>query len=633
MGIWSRFKKHPALEMDEPVEDTAIDETGAAERFCRSETLRFPVGDDWQLAYSTADRSAQIVPSHLTALLDHCQKFKTLDEHLDDYLDAFPAVEPELVYDQLSELVESGLLVSETALLKICREAPRTQEQPDSGITALGVITNDRIESLQQCLAGFIENTRQHGRANNFVVMDDTRSAQNRNETRQMLVALKSRYKVEILYGGMEEKRRFAEALTATGEIPAEVVEFALFDTEQCGCSIGANRNALMLDTVGEMVFSADDDSLCRIAASPEATQDELTLDESGRFMKFWFFPERDVALQSVPLVDEDVLKIHEQLLGRSLSNCVAAYADTSRLTFETVNARQLGSIKSGLGKVLLTFTGVIGDSGLPAPVHYLFMNEESRERLVQSSAAYRSALTSREILRIVDRTYISRHGWSAAGVFGFDNRSLLPPFMPVQRGEDDLFGFTFRACFSDGYFGFLPRAILHSPPERRHYSPDSMVEHTSSLRTYDIILACLTSFNVWHGMMDEEQRLQALGQHLMRLGSLAQEDFEEFVRMNLWRMQSDYISFAEAYLQAKAYSPAFWANDVVRQIETLRKAIPREDFIVPRDLLEQHGPAEARKLARRLVFKFGQLLDCWPRMVQTARSLRAQGRRLATTL
>ncbi len=631
MSIWSRRKNHPVSEVAElAIDSNVVGDTAVSDRFRRTDTVGFSVGDNLQLIYSMLDRSPRIISSQLFDLLDHCQEFKTLDDLANDYLRSYQAGEPKLIKEQLSELVEAGLLISEAALFKLIRECPGSQNSAE-GIASIGVTTRNRIDSLHSCLESYIQNKKKYGRANDFVVMDDSELPKTRSYTRQMLSVLKSNYDVDILYSGLEEKMRFAEAIAANRDLPPETVKFALLDPEQCGCSIGANRNRLLLHTIGDMIFCADDDTLCRVVDSPRS-KEGLALDSSGNFMQFWFFPDRESMLQS-DFLDRDVLKSHELLLGRSLKNCLSTVADHSQLTFDMVSTRQIRGIQSGLGKVLATLNGMVGDSGIPAPVHYLLLDGDSRQRLTQSKAIYRSALTSREVLRVVDRLYISDKGWCATGALGLDNRLLLPPFMPVQRGEDDLFGFTMRACFSDGYFGYLPQAILHSPLERRTYPPESIQDFASSLRTHDIVLACITSFNVWPSMMSIKERLGALGRHLTELGSMTLPDFEEFVRINLWRMQSDYISFMEAHLQSHDSSPQFWAHDVEELIDTLRKAMEGQDYVVPQDLLEDRGLDEARKLSQRLVLNFGQLLCWWPEIVEAARDLRAQGQRLAAPI
>ena len=49
---------------------------------------------------------------------------------------------------------------------------------------------------------------------------------------------------------------------------------------------------------------------------------------------------------------------------------------------------------------------------------------------------------------------------------FGLDNRVLLPPFFPVQRNSDGIFGLMLQKSTWHGT-AFLPSVLLHAPPPR----------------------------------------------------------------------------------------------------------------------------------------------------------------------
>ena len=81
-----------------------------------------------------------------------------------------------------------------------------------------------------------------------------------------------------------------------TIEFTADVIEFALFDPEGCGMTAGANRNALLLHSVGDMVLSVDDDTVCSVAESPRL-RDGLALSSGANPTDFRFFPDREAAV------------------------------------------------------------------------------------------------------------------------------------------------------------------------------------------------------------------------------------------------------------------------------------------------------------------------------------------------
>src|SRR5688572_29145794 len=142
-----------------------------------------------------------------------------------------------------------------------------------------------------------------------------------------MLASLKDQYHVNISYGGLDEKLVFANELMRYGDVPAEVVNFALFDVEKCGCSIGANRNALLLHTAGNLLLSVDDDTLCRVGTASQTTN-RIAFESRLDPRDMWFFPTRAAALDSVVKVQKDVLGIHEELLGKSTGSIFSQYGE-----------------------------------------------------------------------------------------------------------------------------------------------------------------------------------------------------------------------------------------------------------------------------------------------------------------
>lgn len=644
MGIWARLKKRPQ-EKFEPLETTHTGEPedfqSAAthpERYYPSATAKYSLNDDSYLAYSFYYRRAEVLPAHEIELLDYCESLKTIDQHAEACADAIglstdgrDAAQIVEVKDQLSALVAAGFLVSENALMEMCQRTASESKLPPK-IASLGVVTCNRIDSLERCLTSYMQNCRTFGRTNDFVVMDDSQSAETRGAARHMLRELKKNFNVDISYAGLEEKMSFAQELIAAGDLPPEAVNFALFDETGIGFSGGKNRNALFLQTAGDMIFSTDDDAVCRLAAAPEYRDEDAFGDEEQGGMKWWFFPDRETALESTEFVEEDVLGIHEVLLGKDLSTCITTFGEIELLDFQQLDPQSFSFLRSGGGRVLVTFTGLIGDSGAPRPAILRSLDPDSSQRLEELQSDHLAALRSREILRLVVRPRVGRKTYINSTALAYDNREVLPPFVPVLRGEDSIFGSTLNACFDDALYGDLPRAILHAPMETRSYSSNALQESALGVWPSGIMLACISSKSFWPGMRDGPERLCLLGQHLIEIGCMPLPDFEEFVRIRVLQMISDHIQTVEAQLEYYGAS-GDWADEVHDYVENLRAALLRPEYVVPVDLRQGRSLDEARRLSQHLVLRFGQLLDVWPEMVETAKSLRARGHRLTTTI
>jgi len=282
---------------------------------------------------------------------------------------------------------------------------------------------------------------------------------------------------------------------------------------------------------------------------------------------------------------------------------------------------------------VAITLNGLVGDSGMASPRYYLSLAGASREHLVASPSVYRSAFRSREVLRTVRRPTFSAGPFCMTTFLGFDNRMLLPPFFPVQRNSDGIFGLLLQKCVEGSRVAFLPSALLHRPVAPRAFAPDEIWTDTGGVRMADVVIACVLAHDGGRAPLTDATRLVQLGQYLRGLGALTLSDFEAQVRrMQQYRTMA-FITVLESQLQMYGASPRFWADDVRRMIELLSHATSAEDYLVPRDLRREHDVEDVRRLSQDLVAKFGELLEAWPTIVAAARRLRANGCRLTNPI
>jgi len=604
----------------------------ADERYRSAAITRFAIGDQQELLYSRDRRAAQVVPVETGDLLERCQSFKTLDEHAragaGDQADAAAIA---LMRQQLEALADAELLLAEGTFLN--QITARLDAPPATRITAVAFPTSDRIPALQRALISYIEQRRHYARTHDFVVMDDARHAATRSAGRAMLSALQQRYDVPIRYAGLEEKTSFAQRLINAGDLPPDIVNFALFG-EQLGVgTLGANRNGLLLDTIGETILSADDDTICRLTAAP-TRDDRLTLASGRAALDTWVFRDRETLLRSIRFVDADVLALHEQLLGQDPRQSVAAFHANAGVDYEQADAQMLQRLAAGAGRVVVTMNGILGDCGWGSPANYLFLNGASFERLTSSEATYRAACISREMLRVAPRLVIAdRADDLMTTFFGLDNRTLVPPFVTIGRGSDAIFGMMLTQCFDDSYFANLPWALLHSPAEPRTFWPGEIVRSATGINITMLLTILIRSFRPGARVLDGAEGLRRLGLHIEQLARLPEAEFEEFLCLQIWQAASAQIAALEALLDERGAAPDYWANDLKTYIGLLRQSLNNRELALPLELLPGRSLSEARALRQRLALTFGQMFSWWPTIMETARGLRAQGDRLAQPL
>lgn len=583
---------------------------------------RFPMGLDRELVYSSQMRKSQLLFPLSVRILLGCREFATIDEHAvrlgrDGNLNLQGAP----LQKELQALVDAGLLASRHDFLGLCQREAGQRAAP---ITAVTVPTCNRTASLERCLRSYLENNQRHQRPISYVVADDSDDIHCRLANRQMLQALKATHAANLAYAGLEERTSYAEALIKESGLPLEDVEFAILPDENFRITTGSTRNALLLHTAGEAVLQVDDDTICSLAPSRE-TQAGLAFSSEYDPTEFWFLAENEQPQRLPDAEQPGLLAVHEQLLGQGLGDLV----DRHEVDLNRSAATFFGRLEPAGGRVLVTATGSMGDSGMGSPIYFLSLDGASRSRLLQTESVYWHALARQQVVRSVRRPTVCDGPYCMAMNLGIDNRDLLPPFMPVQRNQDGVFAAILRACVPGGYFGFVPWTILHQAPVMRRLSPEECQQSATRITSGQVVQALISTFAPGPNRADVRKSMNALGQALIDWGLAPPADFANLLRLLMWNQASRKVMQLENLLRTSGGQPAFWADDVRQFLALWKSVLPNLHYAVPHDLVEMAGD-DACAGFQRLVHRFGRLLRVWPDIVDAAKQLRARGRRLA---
>ena len=582
----------------------------------------FPAGDRRVLAYARETEVTRLLQRPVANLLAQCQKFQTIDEHVDTYCreqhlsgTMLEAIRSKLQH-QLRQLAQEGYLISSSQIHQLFQAA--SEQVSISPITSLVIPTCNHVEGLQRGMISYIEHCQHFGRTLDYVVADDSKMPATRDAYRQMLRSLKERYGVSIAYAGFEEKATFVKKLSEVGNIPEEIVSWACIGDKQYNVgTYGANRNTLLLHTVGECIFTTDDDIICQVATSPGFKQG-LALSSGGWPAESWFYPDRASALESVYFIEQDMFAQHEQWLGQDPRVGAASYSRDDLLSFERAAPPFLHRLATQPSTIAMTTHGLIGDGRWPSTEFLLFQAGESFKRLISSEQAYRSAHMSLEVAQAVNQLTITEKSDSVIGgcIGGLDNRELLPPFTPVGGCEDMAFSVMLTKCFPNVYAVHLPWILIHAS-----LGPRACSEPTFDMQFHEWIPACIGLFNPGFTSTPTDC-LSKLGQFLDEIGRLPAAALASFTREKVWQSWGLKVAHMERQLRRDQESlPAFWRRDVQAYCERVRERLmqPVEQFLCG-------GP----EIIQRSLVQFAQILKWWPLMVETARRLRAEGYRLA---
>jgi hypothetical protein len=622
-------------------------------------------GDQHVAVYSKVSAAAEVLSNQEAAMLRHCSSWLALEDHAKDWcrrrelapLQALSAghaprwaawaLKPLLQYAErrreslpvdsrqlektklrLEELAARGFLVTAESLLEDCRRHATPETLPP--VASIGITTRKRTGVLGRGLRSHFDNRQRYQRSTNYVIIDDAGDIESEDRTRAMLLELRREFAVPIRYAGRAERRRFAAALAKESGAPADLVEFALLGLPACQVTTGAVRNCLLLAACGDRLVIVDDDSVCKLAPCP-APEKGIALTSRRDPTEFWFFADPQSTLRETAFSEADLLGLHETLLGRQIGDRLAQAAGFESVDLHSAEATLDCRLRLWGGRVLATMGGILGDSGIGATA-YLFVDRESQKRLTRSEAHYLTAVRSRQVLRTVRRTTISEGTACLAGNLGLDSRSLLPPFIPVQRNSDGLFARVLRLCFRDGYLGYLPWVVLHDPERPRQNALEDYWRHIRQVRLPDLVIHLLQASNAPYDGLGDAASLRRLGAQFEDWGSLDAVEFEEVLQKQVWRTAAGVFS-TSGNPEVPAAEQEFYARYRKKYADILRERVTDRDYLLPSDLSQAGGEDQVRALVREIIRRFGQLLQGWPEMYSAARRLRARGVELAPLL
>lgn len=607
--------------------DTGVDSkvlSGSALYRGQPDLSRFPLADNDELVYAPSTRTTAVLSPTRAQILQACRGYATLDQHASRLATEFNCGPQHLgaLRQELSSLAQSGLLVAHQDLLGRFLRHPAAQAEPPR-LSLLCMPTRNRPEFLFRALRSYAQCAKEFTRELSFLIADQSEDPAMISANAQVLAQLSGEFNLSFFHAGNEDVAEFSRLLSNQSGVPLELVRFALSFDDQYSVAMGANRNALLLASVTETVVQADDDSVCKVAPSPDL-KEGLTLTSQYDPTGFWFPSEEESAVLEARFSQRDFFALHEQLLAKHPGRCI------SEAGLEFVECDQMGTnfVRQALDEgrhVVATSVGLGGDSGIGVANPFLALDGLARGRLVRSESHYRFVMKEQRMMRCASRATISDGAFISGVNIGLDNRQMLPPFLPVHRNEDGVFAHCLRAC-SVGSIGYLPFMILHLRTQRWNGTTEELVNRAVRNRAGDLIELLITTYQPLPDKSDPVRNTIALGRWLAQWGCAPPSELEEMLRIALTHMVSRQISNLEARMRKYGSYPPFWSSDVNLCLSAMRSALIDENLVVARDLLEVFGIEEARIRLRRLLRCFGELLQVWPDLRQASASLKERG-------
>lgn len=573
-------------------------------------------GEGMQHVGSAISDSFAVLPTSSIQLIDDCRGFQTVAEHAKRICEQrYSPVHLKAIEQQLIEFARSGFLVSENQLKQTFKT--EDSETEPGCITAIAIPTKDRPERLLIGLESYAGYRQKFARDLTFLVADQSQSETVRNQNIETIGEIKKKYGGKYFHGSVSEVETMAADLARESGVSPDIVRFALLNDLNFPKAYGANRNALLLATIDELIMQTDDDGDAKTKAVPQQEMERLVLTSNFSEYRPFFPSEQELTDLFSGFETTDVLRSHETLLGKSVSSCMNDFRAVS------VDRAENSFFSRSHGRVVAaTMFGSVGTSGIGTSFWTLFADDRARASLMRSESNYRFAMDNHYYVRNCPYHAISSGTMCGGLNLGLDNRQLLPPFLPVQRNEDIVFG-QLMQLGTVGYIGYVPVMTLHLGPNT---GESDFSDFASNMLLGSIIERLVSEIKMPSRELTVTERFRTIGKALVDLTGGTLAEFENELRMSLMTRTTSLIARLQDNLKTFGNRPEYWATDAERCIDLMQRAMVRPDYIVPSDIKQHFGDDATRELVPATIRRYGQLLIAWPNIRNAARALKHRG-------
>jgi hypothetical protein len=421
-----------------------------------------------------------IVSPEVATALFTCHSFASLSGHAERLTATIPQLQGQQadVLKVLNAVRDNGLMTSAgDTCTRLCpADTPPATDLP---ATRAFIITCDRPAAVRRLLESMLRagNLTQH---EHLFLIDDSRDPDNATLNREAVAQFNFTSARDMCYVGAEAQQRLLDGLVRALPKQEQGIRF-LVDRKRWSDkkSYGLARNLCLLLSIGCRAVVMDDDVICTAVASPHR-REGLSFGDTRREVDF--YASQDDILQRTTRADFDPLSGHARFLGLNLAQAI------NRLGYDRLSPAQLQSANAACidlwcaeSPILVTQSGSLGDPGTPGTQWLYTLDGASAQRVLDLPGGLEAALSSRQYWVGQPRPTFGRRAHMSQ-ITGLDNSRLLPPYFPVFRSEDDLFGAMLSFLHPDSVVLDQDWAIPHFPLEARgaaapQTQPDGRVE------------------------------------------------------------------------------------------------------------------------------------------------------------
>jgi len=480
---------------------------------------------DTLVLHKNQNDARMMAESGLAQALRQCGCFRTLSDHANAIMKAIPALRdtPEEVFSVLNAVLETGLFeTADEAWSRLAR--PESAPPPAAAPARLFILTCDRPAALSRLLDSLISQPLPDGIENVWVV-DDSRDTGNIEQNGSLISQADARCNVAIRHFDMAKRQELIDGLI--NELPNNLNEIQfLLDRSQWGSrpTFGLARNLVLLLSVGKRALVLDDDILPE-AIMPPLSASSLTIGDANDRQAVFYRDQEELKRHALPCQSSPLSMMLEHL-GLSISSLFS-----SELQGSTALSGWDGQLITRLeaqSRVLITQCGSWGDPGTGSGNWIFNLNAPSIRKLLELGIDIESSLAQRASWFGYRGPTLTSYG-TMSQLTGLDNSAILPPYLPVGRGEDIFFGvLTLRmhptsVVYNEGW------AVRHEPLESR--SDRGCLTPISSKLAMSNLVDWLGREPSDQWGLSAERRLRGIAEQIDRLSEMEKEPLLKLIR------------------------------------------------------------------------------------------------------
>lgn len=577
------------------------------------------------LLHNTRSGRRAMVKPEVYATLVSCNTFQTPDTHVKNIIERQPALQGQQddIRGVLKQMLASGIMRSSKQLTEKLKNATVPETNLDSK-AVVAVITWERPQALERLLSSVAANCNTADFQCLYVI-DDSRKSENIARNQALVEKFAGEFETPLHYFGQSEQQSFIKALVKKRPEHETAIRFLIDQNLWADqWTSGLARNWALLLSCGNRLVMMDDDVLCNVH-NPPNPKPRISFSANPREATFFASEDEWVYLQQP--INSDPVNRHLQCLGMTLSEAVGVLGSQHLKPASLQNATSLQAHELQAGsQVLITECGSLGCPGTDTNTWLPNMAPESLKKMLASPRTTTLALTTRKVWSGRNNPHFSPRS-NMSQITGVDNRQWLPPYLPVLRGEDRLFGYMVDFVFPVSVVLDYPWAVPHLPIPSRDWQHNDLKFKPGTVFPCSFFEKILEHKSICHSE-DPQDRLATLAAWFQDLAGAPPESLFAMHRDHTLDAGSEKLKRMEGLLASAQAAPEDWQNYLrngIRQLNVGLDAASREDFPVSGTPNTLEGD-ELFTFWKDTWAGFADALSVWLDIRQTATELAAEG-------